>query len=110
MKVIASTSPGDRQYSALQPSSARCVDSKLSCNYSTPIATDTFSPEFRSTISRVSVARAVDRRRASLQTMEVLKRNLDAMAAVKLNVLHWHLTEDRGFRVESKSFRLPQRL
>ena len=36
------------------------------------------------------------------ETMEVLKRNLDAMAAVKLNVLHWHLTEDQGFRVESK--------
>ncbi|HEX9962998.1 MAG TPA: beta-N-acetylhexosaminidase, partial [Pyrinomonadaceae bacterium] len=36
------------------------------------------------------------------QPMEVLKRNLDAMAAVKLNVLHWHLTEDQGFRVESK--------
>ena len=34
--------------------------------------------------------------------MEVLKRNLDAMAAVKLNVFHWHLTEDQGFRVESK--------
>ena len=38
------------------------------------------------------------------QTMEVLKRNLDAMAAVKLNVFHWHLTEDQGFRVESKKF------
>jgi hexosaminidase len=38
------------------------------------------------------------------QPMEVLKRNLDAMAAVKMNVLHWHLTEDQGFRVESKKF------
>jgi len=38
------------------------------------------------------------------QPMEVLKRNLDAMAAMKLNVLHWHLTEDQGFRVESKKF------
>lgn len=38
------------------------------------------------------------------ETMEVLKRNLDAMAAVKLNVFHWHLTEDQGFRVESKKF------
>jgi hexosaminidase len=38
------------------------------------------------------------------QPMEVLKRNLDAMAAVKLNVFHWHLTEDQGFRVESKKF------
>ncbi len=36
--------------------------------------------------------------------VEVLKRNLDAMAAVKMNVLHWHLTEDQGFRVESKAF------
>jgi hexosaminidase len=35
---------------------------------------------------------------------EVLKRNLDAMAAVKMNVLHWHLTEDQGFRIESKKF------
>jgi hexosaminidase len=40
------------------------------------------------------------------QPMEVLRRNLDAMAAVKLNVLHWHLTEDQGFRVESK--KLPE--
>src|SRR6266478_1874497 len=38
------------------------------------------------------------------EPMEVLKRNLDAMAAVKLNVLHWHLTEDQGFRVESRKF------
>ncbi|HEV7905232.1 MAG TPA: family 20 glycosylhydrolase [Pyrinomonadaceae bacterium] len=38
------------------------------------------------------------------QPMDVLKRNLDAMAAVKLNVLHWHLTEDQGFRIESKKF------
>lgn len=35
---------------------------------------------------------------------EVIKRNLDGMAAVKLNVLHWHLSEDQGFRVECKSF------
>jgi hexosaminidase len=38
------------------------------------------------------------------QPMDVLKRNIDGMAAVKLNVLHWHLTEDQGFRVESKKF------
>lgn len=34
----------------------------------------------------------------------VLKRNLDAMASVKLNVFHWHLTDDQGFRVESKVY------
>ena len=32
----------------------------------------------------------------------VIKRNLDGMAAVKLNVLHWHLSDDQGFRVESQ--------
>ena len=34
----------------------------------------------------------------------IIKRNIDAMAAVKLNVLHLHLTEDQGFRIESKKF------
>ena len=38
------------------------------------------------------------------QPVEVIKRNLDGMAAVKLNVLHWHLSEDQGFRVESKKY------
>jgi len=38
------------------------------------------------------------------QPLDVLKRNLDAMAAVKMNVLHWHLTEDQGFPLESKTF------
>lgn len=36
--------------------------------------------------------------------VEVIKRNLEGMAAVKLNVLHWHLSEDQGFRVESRRF------
>jgi hexosaminidase len=38
------------------------------------------------------------------QPIEVIKRNLDGMAAVKLNVLHLHLTEDQGFRIESKKY------
>ena len=36
--------------------------------------------------------------------IEVLKRNLDGMAAVKMNVLHWHLSDDQGFRAETKKF------
>ncbi|MGD0695027.1 MAG: family 20 glycosylhydrolase [Terriglobia bacterium] len=36
--------------------------------------------------------------------IEVIKRNLDGMAAVKLNVFHWHLSENQGFRIESKVF------
>ena len=34
----------------------------------------------------------------------VVERNLDAMAAVKLNVFHWHVSDDQGFRVESRRF------
>ena len=36
--------------------------------------------------------------------VDVLKRNIDGMAAVKMNVLHWHLSDDQGFRVESRNF------
>ncbi len=36
--------------------------------------------------------------------LDVIKRSLDGMAAVKLNVFHWHLSEDQGFRMESRAF------
>jgi hexosaminidase len=40
--------------------------------------------------------------------VQVIERNLDGMEAVKLNVLHWHLSDDQGFRVESRLFPLLQ--
>ncbi|HVR25953.1 MAG TPA: family 20 glycosylhydrolase [Candidatus Polarisedimenticolia bacterium] len=36
--------------------------------------------------------------------VDVIRRSIDGMAAVKLNVFHWHLSEDQGFRIESRSF------
>src|SRR5258708_1865520 len=30
--------------------------------------------------------------------IDVLKRNLDGLEAVKMNVFHWHLSENQGFR------------
>ena len=37
---------------------------------------------------------------------EVVKRYLDYMAALKLNRFHWHLSDDQGWRIESKEFPL----
>lgn len=42
--------------------------------------------------------------------IEVIKNNIDAMALVKMNVLHLHLSENQGFRIESKRFPLLHQL
>ena len=34
---------------------------------------------------------------------EFVKRCLDMAALYKLNIFHWHLTEDQGWRIEIKS-------
>src|SRR6516225_10411981 len=36
--------------------------------------------------------------------MDVIERNLDGMAALKLNVFHWHLSDDQGFRIQCKAY------
>ena len=36
--------------------------------------------------------------------LDIIRRNIDGMEAVKMNVFHWHLSENQGFRVESKKF------
>jgi hexosaminidase len=38
------------------------------------------------------------------EPVSVIERSLDGMAAVKMNVFHWHLSDDQGFRAESKRF------
>ena len=37
-------------------------------------------------------------------SMDYLKQNLDYLASLKLNIFHWHLTDDQGWRIEIKSF------
>ena len=38
------------------------------------------------------------------QSVEEIKRLLDAMALHKLNTFHWHLTDDQGWRIEIKRY------
>ena len=40
------------------------------------------------------------------EPVDVIKANIDGMAMVKMNVFHWHLSEDQGFRIESKKYPL----
>jgi hexosaminidase len=42
--------------------------------------------------------------------VDVIKRNIDGLAAVKMNVLHLHLSDDQGFRVECKTYPLLHQL
>lgn len=36
--------------------------------------------------------------------IDVIKRQIDAMAAAKFNIFHWHLTDDQGWRFESRRY------
>ncbi len=38
------------------------------------------------------------------QTVDELKQIVDVMALHKMNVLHWHLTDDQGWRLEIKKY------
>lgn len=40
--------------------------------------------------------------------LSVIKQNLNAMEAVKMNIFHWHLSDDQGFRAQSKVYPLLQ--
>ncbi|AOW11415.1 beta-N-acetylhexosaminidase [Flavobacterium gilvum] len=37
-------------------------------------------------------------------TVDMMKQYIDLMASYKMNVLHWHLTEDQGWRIEIKKY------
>lgn len=64
-------------------------------NYYFPFVSITDAPRFPWRGLMIDVSR-------HFQPVHVIKRNLDAMAAVKLNLFHWHLSDDQGFRVEIK--------
>ncbi len=64
-----------------------------------PLVTINDKPRFKWRGLMIDVAR-------HFISLDEMKRNIDAMAVVKMNVLHWHLTDDEGFRVESKQFPL----
>lgn len=62
-----------------------------------PVATIDDAPRFRWRGFMIDVSR-------HFEPVAVIERTLDGMAVAKLNVFHWHLSDDQGFRAESKKF------
>lgn len=67
-----------------------------STSYYFPIVEIADSPRFTWRGLMIDAAR-------NFQPVDVIKRNLDAMAAMKMNVFHWHLADDQGWRIELKN-------
>ena len=65
--------------------------------YQVPCATITDSPRFGYRGFMLDVSR-------HFFTVEQVKRMIDVMAAYKMNVFHWHLTDDQGWRAEIKQY------
>ena len=69
--------------------------------FSVPVVTIDDAPRFPWRGLMIDVGR-------HFMPVDVIEKNLDGMEAVKLNVFHWHITDDQGFRAESKKFPLLQ--
>lgn len=70
---------------------------QLAARGSLPFITINDAPRFRWRGLMIDVAR-------HFMSIDSLKRQIDAMEAVKLNVLHLHLSDNEGFRVESRTY------
>lgn len=62
-----------------------------------PQVTITDAPVYKHRGSMLDVARHIF-------SVDMVKRYIDMLAMYKMNVFHWHLTEDQGWRIESKVF------
>jgi hexosaminidase len=67
-----------------------------STSYYFPMATISDFPRFTWRGLMIDAAR-------NFQPVDVIKRNLAAMASMKMNVFHWHLADDQGWRIELKN-------
>ncbi|RTZ01399.1 beta-N-acetylhexosaminidase [Flavobacterium sp. RSP49] len=67
-----------------------------STSYYFPVVEISDSPRFTWRGLMIDAAR-------HFQPADVIKRNLDAMASMKMNVFHWHLADDQGWRIELKN-------
>jgi hexosaminidase len=65
--------------------------------YQVPTGTIIDKPRFAWRGMHLDVAR-------HFRSVDFVKRYIDLMSHYKMNTLHWHLTEDQGWRIEIKAF------
>ena len=69
----------------------------LQKSISIPCLTITDSPQFKYRGMHLDVGR-------HLYPVAFIKKYIDALAMLKMNTFHWHLTEDQGWRIEIKKY------
>jgi len=62
-----------------------------------PCATIEDTPQFKYRGMHLDVGRHT-------YSVEFIKKYIDALAMLKMNTFHWHLTEDQGWRIEIKKY------
>lgn len=62
-----------------------------------PCVTITDSPQFKHRGMHLDVGR-------HFFSVDFIKKYIDALAMLKMNTFHWHLTEDQGWRIEIKKY------
>lgn len=70
---------------------------KLSCDGGLPVCTITDWPALRYRGFMNDYGR-------NYQSLESIRQTLDLMAAYKMNLFHWHLTDYHGWRLESRKY------
>lgn len=81
----------------LLPKEIESKKAQFSVSWKVPYANITDTPRFAWRGMMLDVSR-------HFFTKEEVKQFIDEMVAYKYNLLHWHLTDDEGWRVEIKSF------
>lgn len=66
-------------------------------NITIPSVTITDSPQFKHRGMHLDVGR-------HFFSVDFIKKYIDALAMLKMNTFHWHLTEDQGWRIEIKKY------
>lgn len=101
MRIVArATTPAGLFYAAqhiAQLAGARTIDgASRSTPHAIPVGSIDEKPRFRIRPMHLDVARHFFDKR-------VVERYVDLLAFYKLNVFHWHLTDDQGFRLPVRS-------